>query len=51
MKAYLSQLSPLAWVGLSIPALIIIHTVLSVVVPTVIRVAVPETVRIVLHTL
>ncbi len=49
MKACLSRLSPLALVGLSIPALIIVHTVLSVVVPTIIRVVVPETVRVVLH--
>jgi len=51
MKAYLGQLSPLALVGLSIPALILVHTLWSVAVPAIIRVVVPETVRIVLQTL
>ena len=49
MRAYLNRLSPLALVGLSIPAMIIVHTLLSVVVPSIIRVVVPETVRVVLH--
>ncbi|HEX4423793.1 MAG TPA: hypothetical protein VH079_00235 [Terriglobales bacterium] len=49
MKAFLSRLSPLALVGLSIPVLIIVHTVLSVVMPGIIRIVVPETVRVVLH--
>ena len=51
MKSYLDQLSPLALVGWSIPALIIVYTLLSVAVPAIIRVVVPETVRMVLHTL
>ena len=51
MKAYLSQLSPLALVGLSIPALIVVHTVLGAVTPAIIRIVVPETVRIAFHTL
>jgi hypothetical protein len=49
MKAYFSRLSPLALVGLSIPALIIVHTVLSMMMPAIVRVVVPETVRVVLH--
>jgi hypothetical protein len=51
MKAYLSQLSPLAWVGVSIPLLVLAHTVFIVVVPAVIRAVVPDTVRAVLHIL
>ncbi|MGA9040877.1 MAG: hypothetical protein WB421_10105 [Terriglobales bacterium] len=51
MKAYLSQLSPLAWVGVSIPLLIVAHTVLTVVGPTVVRIVVPDTVRTVFHIL
>jgi hypothetical protein len=51
MKAYLSQLSPFKLVMLSVPALIIVHTVLSAVTPAIIRVVVPQTVRAILHTL
>jgi hypothetical protein len=51
MKAYLSQLSPFTLVILSIPALVLIHTVLSVLAPAVIREMVPESIRAVLHTL
>jgi hypothetical protein len=49
MKAYLSQLSPFALLVLSIPALIVVHTVWNEVLRTVIRMVVPETVRQVLH--
>jgi hypothetical protein len=51
MKARLSHLSPFALVVLSIPALIVIHTVWSVWLPSVMRMVVPETVRAVLHAL
>jgi hypothetical protein len=51
MKAYLGQLSPLAWVGVSIPLLIVARTVLTVVLPGVIRLVMPDTVRAVLHIL
>ncbi len=49
MKAYLSQLSPLAWVGVSIPLMILARAILNVAVPTVIRIVLPDSVRAVLH--
>lgn len=51
MKAYLSQLSAIAWVGVSIPLLVLAHSVFTVVAPAVIRAVVPDTVRAVLHIL
>jgi|HubBroStandDraft_5_1064220.scaffolds.fasta_scaffold1458282_1 hypothetical protein len=51
MKTYLGQLSPLAWVGVSIPLLILARTVLTVLAPSVVRAVVPDTVRAMLHIL
>jgi hypothetical protein len=49
MRAYLSRLSPFTLTVLSIPVLIMLHTVLSVAAPTIIRVVLPQTVRAALH--
>jgi hypothetical protein len=45
MRAYLSNLSPAAWAVIGLPALIVCHSVVTIVLPWIVRAVVPEIVR------
>jgi len=44
MKAYIAQLPPLAWVGVLLPLLVLIHLLLAAFAPQVLHAAVPASV-------